>query len=77
MSAVHVERLPDIAKWHDVIKLQKKKWTNGVFYPLLNNVTDRHMKPFSQSATKVRLATRVMNRCIAAPIDTQVNAPHI
>jgi hypothetical protein len=42
----------------------------NVLYYLLHNVTDRHLKPFTQVAVKVSLAAQAMSSSVAAAIDT-------
>ena len=46
----------------------------NVWYCLLHNVTDRHLRHFAQDAMKVSFAVHVMSSTVAAAIDTHVTA---
>jgi len=70
---VNGEPLTGTAKWADVLKVYELDKQN-VLYRQLCKVTDRHMKPFAQDATKVSLAAQVMSNTVAAAIDTHVTA---
>jgi hypothetical protein len=62
--------LTGIAKWEDILKLYEVDKRN--VYRLLPKVTERHMKPGTQSAMKVSVADQVMNSTVAAAINTLV-----
>ena len=70
---VNGQPLTGTAKWADILKVYEIDKQN-VLYHHLCNVTDRHLKPFTQDAMKVSLAAQVMSTTVAAAIDTPVTA---
>jgi len=64
------KQLTGSAKWEDILKLYDID--RCIVYCLLLKVTERHMKPCTQSATKASLSAPIISSTVAAAINTLV-----
>jgi hypothetical protein len=61
------KQLTGSAKWENILKLYEDRC---IMYCLLFKVTERHVKPCTQSATKVSLSVPIISSTVAAATNT-------
>jgi hypothetical protein len=57
---VNGKQLTGSAKWEEILKVYDDRC---IVYCLLLKVTERHIKPYTQSATKVSLSAPMLKKC--------------